>query len=181
MACYYSLLFLLWQIVELTKSHDPTWKVSLDFKMEIVSPTSLQRLQVWILEKRSLGRISSLQSTLTCYDCIVRRVKHPIIHLGRQSFWSNFTWMCVSAMSMVNVYGRHESGSPSHPRSRIVNLGKPTLLIIHLPSPVFPVLGTWQSQLFTKPRHNRNTQLAESDAGISIQSQGILEVFLWLS
>lgn len=43
------------------------------------------------------------------------------------------------------------------------------------------ILGTWQSQLFTKPRHNRDTQLAESDAGISIQSQGILEVFLWLS
>ena len=42
-------------------------------------------------------------------------------------------------------------------------------------------LAPGQSQLFTKPRHNRNTQLAESDAGISIQSQGILEVFLWLS
>ncbi len=128
--------------------------------MEIMSPTSPERSQVWI-------------------------------HLASQSFWSMFTWMCVSTcsaiFSMVDIYGRHESASHSHPRSRIVNVGKPTLLIIHLTSPIchycFPhlVLGTWQSQLFTKPCHNRDTQLAESDAGISIQGQGILEVFLLLS
>ena len=139
--------------------------------------SKLTRLDPW---KKITGKN---QLTTIYFDMLWLHCKksHQQSIWGCKSFWSSFTWMCVCRLCPWLMSMEDMKVEVLHtPEVELWTLA--SLLcwssISHLRRFRHMILSTWQSQLFTKPCHNRDTQLAESDAGISIQSQGILEVFI---